>query len=236
MAASADGTTFAALGFYPGPGVFGAADCFSTNWRGQIAHIYPQAIAPWTTVACSGNGSQIVAGAYDNGTWSSLDAGTSWLPTGPPWLQCSSAAMSVDGRKVVAAGGPNLSEPGLAGSIYTSTDFGSTWLSNSAPIATWACVASSADGCKLVAAVNGGGIYTWQATPVPLVHLSPSANSVLLAWIVPSMKFALQETADLNSGHWTGVAATPTLNQARLQLEVRLPLSNGSRFYYLPSS
>jgi hypothetical protein len=143
--------------------------------------------------------------------------------------------MSADGMKVVATGGPNLSFPSVVGGIYTSADSGSTWVSNSAPVTNWSCVSSSADGCKLVAAVNGGGIYTWQATPAPALSISPSGTNVVLSWIVPSMNFVLQESSDLGSGHWTDVATTPVLNYTNLNQQVSLPWDTGNRFYRLVS-
>ena len=210
-------------------------NCLSTNWGQGITNIYPQAVEAWTAVACCANGTKMMAGAYAYGIWASIDAGATWTPTGPPWLQCSSVAMSADGMKVVATGGPNLSFPSVVGGIYTSADSGSTWVSNSAPVTNWSCVSSSADGCKLVAAVNGGGIYTWQATPAPALSISPSGTNVVLSWIVPSMNFVLQESSDLGSGHWTDVATTPVLNYTNLNQQVSLPWDTGNRFYRLVS-
>ena len=111
-----------------------------------------------------------------------------------------------------------------------------TWTQTSAPVTNWTCVASSADGCRLVAVVNGGGIYTLQTMPVPILHIAPSAAGVLLWWVVPSMRFVLQETADLYTADWTNVAATPTLNTTRLQLQVTVPTSPENRFYRLVSA
>lgn len=99
----------------------------------------------------------------------------------------------------------------------------------------WCSVASSADGCKLVAAVSDGGIYTWQTTPTPVLNITPAGSGLLISWIVPSMPFALQETADLNAPDWTAVPMAPILNLTNLHHEVTVPLTNGNRFYRLQS-
>jgi hypothetical protein len=141
--------------------------------------------------------------------------------------------MSADGKRMVAAEGPNLAVPGLVGAIYTSTDFGSTWVSNAVPVTNWNCVASSADGRKLVAVVNGDGIYTWQTTPVPVLNIIPSGNNLLLSWTVPSMTFVLQENPDLTTTGWSDVGTSPALSYTNLQFQVTLATPAGTRFYRL---
>ena len=234
VAASADGSTFAALGFFPGPGVFGASDCLSSNWGEQIAHIYPQAIEPWTAVACSASGVRIVAGAYSDAICASMDAGVTWSRL--LRLLCSSIAVSADGQKIAVVEGPTLAAPGLTGAVYTSTDSGNTWVSNSAPVTNWSCIASSADGCRLVATVEGGGIYMLQSTPAPVLNFSAPGPNMLLSWIVPSQPFVLQASADLNSAKWTDVTNVPVLNLTNLQSQLALPLPGSNSFYRLKSS
>ncbi len=130
-------------------------------------------------------------------------------------------ACSADGNRVI----------GIHGSIYTSADRGATWVSNSVPVANWSSVACSADGSRLFATVNGGGIYTFQATPAPTLNIRQSGNTVLVSWVVPSMEFDLQQSSDLTN--WSGVGVTPVLNYTNLCQEVTLPLSQGPRFYRL---
>jgi hypothetical protein len=97
-------------------------------------------------------------------------------------------------------------------------------------------VASSADGAKLVAAANGGGIYTWQTIPAPVLNVTTSADgSVEISWTVPSLTFALQETSNLATSHWTPVGVSPTLNYGTLQYQVTLPKPQGTVFYRLAS-
>lgn len=85
-----------------------------------------------------------------------------WTKTSAPTNNWSAAALSADGKKVVAV----IS----GGGIYTSTNSGVDWISNTAPVANWCSVASSADGSKLAALISGAGIYnstnsggTWTA-------------------------------------------------------------------------
>ena len=122
------------------------------------------------------------------------------------------------------------------GSIYTSTNSGANWISNSAPNLNWNSVCSSADGSRLFAMVNGGGIYTWQATPRPVLSVESSPNGILVSWLVPSMAFALQGSSDLSAGNWVEITdPKPTLNYTNLHYEVALRAAPGNRFYRLVS-
>ena len=78
-----------------------------------------------------------------------------------------------------------------------------------------------------------GLIYTWQTAPSPKLNITPSGSGLLISWIVPSMPFVLQETADLNTPDWTAVPMTPILNLTNLHHEVTVPLSGTNRFYRL---
>jgi len=120
------------------------------------------------------------------------------------------------------------------GSIFASSDSGAFWTDTHAPSSPWGCLASSSDGCKLVAVVNGGGIYTWQTTPHPLLNFAPSAGGLLLSWIIPSMPFVLQQSSGLDGG-WAEVSTTPALNYTNLHYEVSLAKPTGATFYRLVS-
>ena len=128
----------------------------------------------WVSVACSANGSKLVAVAntYPNGgpIIISTNSGATWsrgtLSGGPSiWrTNWASVACSADGTKMVAAGSDVLKgllypAPGL---IYTSTNSGASWTATTAPSALWSTVATSADGVILFAGVGGypgGQIY-----------------------------------------------------------------------------
>ncbi|HEV2394293.1 MAG TPA: hypothetical protein VG146_18230, partial [Verrucomicrobiae bacterium] len=88
---------------------------------------------------------------------------------------------------------------------------------------------------KLIAAVNGGGIYTWQSTPTPVLNIKPSGANLLLSWTVPSMNFVLQESPDLTTGIWSNVTAIRTLSYSNLQYQVSLPAPEGGWFFRLIS-
>jgi hypothetical protein len=120
--------------------------------------------------------------------------------------------------------------------VFTAVNpaFAQNWMQSGAPSDAWSSVASSADGNKLAAASPGGGIYTWQTTPTPLLRIMPSDSGVLLSWTIPSMDFTLQQNSDLTGTSWTDVTTLPVLNLTNLQNEVVVPLlSAGNRFYRL---
>jgi hypothetical protein len=112
-------------------------------------------------------------------------------------------------------------------------DGGATWTNTAAPSLNWRALASSADGHKLVAISINGGIYIWQATPAPVLTLSPSGSNVLLSWTVPSIDFALQQNSSLNTSNWTDVPTTPALNFTTLRYRAMVSQTNTSPFYRL---
>ncbi len=181
----------------------------------------------WSGVRCSADGVKCVAVSPYGGIQLSTNAGVNWISASAPSLAWSGLASSSDGSRLAVAAG--------AAPIYLSTNSGATWSPSTAPTKNWQSVASSADGCKLTAVVNGGGIYTWQTTPSPKLNITPTASGLLISWIVPSMPFELQETADLNTPDWTAVPMTRVLNLTNLHHEVTVPLTNASRFYRLQS-
>jgi hypothetical protein len=158
----------------------------------------------------------------------STNGGASWASNSFPAQNLFTLACSADGTKVVAGCFP--------GSIYTSTDSGTTWISNSAPSKSWISVVCSADGNRLAAvAAAGGGIYTQQTTPTPMLRLLPSGGSLLLSWTVPSMNFVLQKSSELTGTNWTDVTAARTLNYENLQYQVSVPITSEAMFYRLVS-
>jgi len=184
--------------------------------------------AGWTSVASSADGTKLVV--VGNGSiYTSPDSGVTWMLTSAPTNAWTSVASSADGTRLVAAAANSLY------SIYTSTNSGATWTqaTNGPSGAVWASVASSADGSKLVAAVNGGGIYTSQTTPAPVLNIAPSSNNLAFSWIVPSTSFVLQQNSDLTTTNWADVTNTPALNLTNLQNQVALPLPAGNAFYRL---
>ena len=138
------------------------------------------------------------------------------------WLGVASSA---DGKQLVAIA-PNLP-------IYRSVDFGASWQPTEAAATNWQSVASSADGSRLVATVSGGGIYTWQTTPVPALSITPLGPEFLLSWLVPSSNFVLQQNSEFAAPSWITVPMTPVLNYTNLHYEVTVPRTAVSMFYRL---
>jgi len=65
----------------------------------------------WIGVACSSDGTKLVAVAYDNGIYTSTNSGATWVSNSVPNEQWFSVASSADGTKLVAVGN---------GGIFTS--------------------------------------------------------------------------------------------------------------------
>jgi len=82
-----------------------------------------------------------------------------------------------------------------------------------------------------VAVVYGGGIWTAQRQPKPLLSLSFTAANARIGWIVPSTNFVLEQSADLVS--WTDVTNPLVFNPTNEQNEITLPPTNSSSFYRL---
>ena len=190
-----------------------------------------------SSLASSADGTKLVAAQGEFGPLggrilTSTNSGATWEEAGAPSGAWASVASSADGIRLVAAIGGYFTGP-ITGPIYTATDSGATWTAGDSPTNDWVSVASSADGGKLVAAVNGGGIYTWQVTPAPMMNIALSGTNLLLSWTVPSKKFVLQQNTDLNTANWTDVPTLPTLNFTNLRFQVTVSPSLDRQFYRL---
>lgn len=148
----------------------------------------------WSSIACSADGSKLVAGnvnMYFNGDdyvfygslFTSTNSGASWTQAtnAPPagWIAVTSSA---DGNNLVAlpAGGP----------LYASRDCGTTWAPVNTPSSLLNCIASSADGTKLVAG-------EWNDFPPnpSLIYTSTNSGST---WA----------TNNAPSEYWTSIASS----------------------------
>jgi hypothetical protein len=180
--------------------------------------------------ASSANGVKLVA-MGDGGIWLSTNSGSIFnYVVGSPTSANGSVASSADGTRLILARHSSLTP------IYISTNSGNSWTFANAPSNYWVAVASSADGNALVAAANtsvgfGGSIWTWQATPVPSLNLTPENGNVALSWLIPSANFVLQQSSDL--ADWSDVTNAPVLNFVNLQNQVSLSPSNSIGFYRL---
>ncbi len=182
----------------------------------------------------------------------SPDSGTTWTDRNPGdgWVSFAESA-----------NGDILALVGALHYFSFSTNSGTTWseevgLPRYSDV--WSLLACSADGERLAIVDNistiptssdvlfishsggtniaaGGGIYTWQTTPTPVLAVVVSGGNAIVSWIVPSGNFVLQENQDLNSTNWTDVPESPTLDYSTLRNQVVIPAPPGTMFYRLVS-
>src|SRR6185369_5604247 len=120
--------------------------------------------ARWSSVACSSDGSRLIAATVTWGTttidpdgnampgvlvrgslWTSADSGATWQFQNVPLGEWYCVSSSADGSRLAAMG------DGLA---YMSEDSGTNWTKASVPVRSWTALAASADGTKLVAVAS----------------------------------------------------------------------------------
>jgi photosystem II stability/assembly factor-like uncharacterized protein len=200
VASSADGTKLAAAAFYGNitpdfetfytpPGAILISTNSGLNWTQSSA---PETF--WTAVACSADGTTLVAASEGNpaGTsgpiYTSTNTGATWTPSGDQFEELSAIACSADGRILVAANA-SLGD----GRIFISKG-GGPWAITSAPAGAWVSLTSSSDGSKLLAVkyisrsfpgapywVSTDSGVTWAATTAPsgFTEIASSADGRL---------------------------------------------------------
>lgn len=186
----------------------------------------------WYSIGSSSDGRNLVgvsSGSGESNTvYTSTDSGHTWIsnnvPTGRSYAAVTSSS---DGDILTQV------DFSLSGGVYISTNHGLNWEQADGSVTNWRSLTSSTDGRRLIGAMNGGGIYTWQSSPSPMLNIAPAANGLFISWIVPSMPFVLHETADLKTPNWTAIPMTPILNLTNLHHEVTMPLFGTNRFYRL---
>jgi photosystem II stability/assembly factor-like uncharacterized protein len=158
MASSSDGSIMAAVA---GQSIYLSTDD-GYNWlsTGPSTGTYS-----WNSVACSENGSLLMAGVTSSGAiFYSTNFGGSWvagiMPTGAGYWH--SIAMSANGNIAVASSYEN--ENSSYSGIYTTANGGVTWQSqiSSLPSSSggeWSGVACSASGSNMVAVTGAGNVY-----------------------------------------------------------------------------
>ena len=230
IASSADGGKLVAAD--------GGADAIYTSTEaGNTWNQDSPPLQAFSSVASSADGSRLVAASENNGSGNgpifvSTNSGLNWTQTTAPIANWVTVASSVDGRMLIAAGGGSTA----VGHLYLSTDSGATWNQTNVLLTHWTSVAASADGSKLVAVDFNGHIYTLHLSPVttsPALGIKTSGGNIILSWLVPSLNFVLQQSADFTTSNWTDVTAAPVLNTANLHDEVTVPNTGGSAYYRL---
>jgi hypothetical protein len=211
IASSADGTKLVAAALYSGetlnllsPLPLGVILLSTNSGRTWTKSSAPEAY--WLAVACSTNGSTIIAAStltlegLPGPIYTSTNSGSTWTEfvnwttnfasIGPLFGEVSAVACSADGNLLVVAAGPD------DGPILTSKN-GGPWTVTSAPDELWTSVAVSADGSKLLAAneqlgpdfpyfpdpfwvsTNSGGTWAPTTTPSGFTEIASSADGSL---------------------------------------------------------
>jgi hypothetical protein len=215
LALSADGSTF----------VVGGTSSMNTA-SSSLGTVVTQPPIPgqWVADAISADGAKLIGAATGEPIFTSTNAGVDWSTNNAPDDTWTTVACSADGSIMVAAGSD--------GRNYFSSTSGLSWTSlGSLAVGTSLGISMSADGNELVA-INGNSIYTMHNTNSPLLEIHPSSENVGLSWLIPSMNFSLQQSADLRS--WSNAPVQPTLNSSNLHYGVTLPpTTTGGLFYRL---
>ena len=138
----------------------------------------------WTSVACSADGVKVVATAWGDYIYTSINSGATWTQ------QTSAGQAGKGGWQSVASDSTGAKLAAITQSdIWTSTNSGANWTVQSPPdldSEPWTSIASSADGTKLAATNNGftpngngdyiytgvysGGAWTWTRQTNPGLH------------------------------------------------------------------
>ncbi len=142
--------------------VAGALGLLIWSWDRVEAQSWILTSAPqnnWVSMACSADGSNVVAVAFNGPMCISTNRGITWRIVtlqGNPWItNWLAVASSADGTRLVTG-----TSDQSAGAVYVSTNSGVDWAPGGAPLASWSALASSADGRKLLAtARDTGRIY-----------------------------------------------------------------------------
>jgi hypothetical protein len=199
------------------------------NWRTNGPSAF------FSAVACSADGTKIVAPANGGKIFVTTNSGTTWSTNGTAQIW-SSVAASADGTRMVAAVGNST---GSTGPIYTSVDSGASWASQvgGSNNRQWVSVASSADGSRVVAAVSSGFLYTsvnygsnWTSRVTDLARLwtgvASSADGKKLVAVInggniyTSIDYGTNWTSQTGSGSRTWSAVTSSSDGTRLAAAV----------------
>jgi photosystem II stability/assembly factor-like uncharacterized protein len=143
----------------------------------------------WSSIACSADGTSLVAGLSGGAIFLSGDSGNLWSPCRTPATNTSwiAVASSADFSRLAAL-------DNLHSLVYLSTDAGFTWTSNSLAATNLNSLALSADGSQLEVTAAGGAVFLtfltgdpgalWFLNTLPAVgtlHVVSSADGAKLA-------------------------------------------------------
>ncbi|HLX69250.1 MAG TPA: hypothetical protein VKV04_06445 [Verrucomicrobiae bacterium] len=147
-------------------------------------------------VACSSDGTKIIAAQASGAVYISSDSGATWAQSSLASANWSSVASSADGTKLVAAVNGGL--------IFTSTDSGNTWIAQNSGSRNWFSLASSADGTKLIGGVNFGQIWTSQLT-------TTTSSTTGTSGYLQGLNFSTIQLLYMGNGVWNTITASGTV-------------------------
>ncbi len=136
----------------------------------------------WSAVACSADGSKVVAATTGNSPTGQIfisnDGGTNWTPTGAPLEGWTLVTSSADGTRLAA-----LAAVAKFGA-YTSTDSGAAWVWHKGPPYAYGTLDCSADGSTLLGVEVDYNVYlspdfgdTWVKRRTPIFDINTAAFS-----------------------------------------------------------
>lgn len=193
----------------------------------------------WWAVACSTNGTFMVAAALESYASSpvpgpiyvSHDSGANWTATTAPLATWGSLACSADGTRVTA--GTTAAEINTTIGACYSIDSGTNWTVDTNLFGA-DFLASSADGSKRVAAESY--LYVSHTQPgfsIPKLNIARSGKNVLLYWVTNQFGVSLQQETNLAAPNWITMTNIPVISNGQNQVLV-LP-SNRQNFFRLGS-
>jgi hypothetical protein len=209
IASSSDGTKlFVGTSAQFGCGIFSSTNSGSTWTLTSAPNV------GWASITASSDGTRLAAVPAHGGIYTSTNSGVTWIQTSAPSEGWTSIASSSDGTKLAAASAIYANYGELYGGIYTSTNSGLTWTPTSAPNENWYSIASSSDGTKLAAVVDGGGIYTGIALPLPgynqIIGQLLTGGSLRLSFVgIAGTNYALDRTFNLSPANWVPQVTNP---------------------------
>jgi len=154
-------------------------------------HIGPLGVGGnWDAVACSADGTKIIAARFFGWVYLSTNSGGNWTIAPMPSAEWYSTASSADGSKLLVCS---------TTSLYVSTNSGLTWATNTAEYAVFFQIACSADGTRVAVASTGEGIlcstdsgatFTTNAVPTgEFGSIVSSADGMKLIGMIASVRY-----------------------------------------------
>ena|SRR5579884_184042 len=188
VCSSANGLRLAA-----GVGVNSTGSIYYSTDGGRTWHQSDAPAKSWTGIACSSDGTRMVAVPNGGNIYTSINGGTNWVAqTGSTITSYTCAASSADGINLVAGVGSG------SGPIYTSNNGGTNWTARSFSSQNWQGVACSSDGTKIVGVASGAAqIWVSANSGVSWTNAGPTTSWSAVACSADGAKMV----ATVNTGN-----------------------------------